>query len=149
VEDGLSAFRDGSEQVDSAYEVFGELELLVLTQGSLLLAIAAIAVDSVVAWIEPVAIPEASARVLGIVQDRGRLVAVTRPLDPNAKSHRLIVCGSTLGLVGIPATNTRSIGAVALRGPHVVGQPVSTELGSLTVLDIEAIAQSMVNGRSE
>lgn len=144
--DDLSAFHDESEEDTVAADDHGSLELLVLAQGSLLLGVPATSVDSVVPWSEPTPIPESSARVLGVVQDRGRLVAVTRPLDPNAKMQRLVVCGSSLGLVGIPASSTRSVGSIVLRSEHSAGRPVMTDQGSITMLDVEALANDMVNG---
>ncbi len=92
-------------------------------------------------------IPESPSNALGVVQDRGRLVVVTKPLVSDAKTLRLVVCISSAGFVGIPATTTRSVGSITLLSEYVLGEPVMTNDGTITILDIEKIAQSMLGER--
>jgi chemotaxis signal transduction protein len=118
-------------------------ELLVIEQGARVLAIEAHAVDSVVPWSVPAPLPRTSPLVLGVVQDRGRLVAVRRPEGFVESAQRIVLCVTGRGLVGIPATNTRSVGMVRLRGPVRYGKQVESDQGALTILDPEAVAEEM------
>jgi chemotaxis signal transduction protein len=118
-------------------------ELLVIEQGPRVLAIEAHAVDSVVPWSVPAPLPRTSQVVLGVVQDRGRLVAVRRPEGFVESAQRIVLCVTGRGLVGIPATNTRSVGMVRLRGPVRYGEEVESDQGTLTILDPEAVAEEM------
>ncbi|MFT3922230.1 MAG: hypothetical protein QM778_06825 [Myxococcales bacterium] len=78
-----------------------------------------------------------------MVQDRGRLVAVARPLHAATATRRLVVCKSSLGLLGVPAESTRSVGSVAFRAALTPGEPVLTDDGPLTLLDMEELALRM------
>ena len=120
-----------------------EAELLVIEQGELLLAIEARAVDSVIPWVTPAFLPRSSHLLLGVVQDRGRLVAVRKPEGLVDTAQRIVLCVTGRGLVGIPATHTRSVGVVRLRAAVRYGQAVESDQGELTVIDPELLAEEM------
>ena len=141
--DELSAFEHDDGEVLETRDDATECELLVIEQGELVLGLLAEHVDSVVPWSSPAALPKASPSVLGIIQDRGRLVAVRRPHKATGRAQRVVLCATSKGLVGIPATGTRSIGTVRVRGAMVFGRPVDTDQGTLTVLDLEALVEEM------
>jgi chemotaxis signal transduction protein len=141
--DELGAFpRDDDETVHKRADS-SEYELLVIEQGELVLGIPAKVVDSVVPWTSPAALPRTSPWVLGIIQDRGRLVAVRKAEKDMGAPQRIVLCVTSKGLVGIPATNTRSIGSVRVLGVLRHGQPVDTDHGALTILDIDIVASQM------
>jgi chemotaxis signal transduction protein len=139
----LSAFeRDEGDELEKR-EDRTDCELLVIEQGELLIGVPARAVDSVVPWSQPAALPRTSRWVLGVVQDRGRLVAVRRAERGSTNAQRIVLCVTQRGLVGIPATSTRSVGTVRIHGTLRYGQPLDTDQGALTVLDPEALAEQM------
>ena len=141
--DELGAFpRDDEETVHKRSDST-EHELLVIEQGELVLGIPAQLVDSVVPWTSPAALPRTSPWVLGIIQDRGRLVAVRKAEKDMGAPQRIVLCATAKGLVGIPATSTRSIGSVRVLGAPRHGQPVDTDHGALTILDLDAVANQM------
>lgn len=116
------------------------LDLLVLTQGPLLFGIHAAAVDSVVTWQVPTPLPQSNPHLLGVVQDRGRLVAVRREEMIDAP-RRLVICKTSRGLVGFAATETRSVGTVIAYGRPTEGVPMETSAGAITLIDPEAFAR--------
>jgi chemotaxis signal transduction protein len=139
----LSAFEHDDGEVLEKRADESECELLVIEQGELVLGLLAEHVDSVVPWSSPAALPKASPWVLGIIQDRGRLVAVRRPQRPIGPAQRVVLCTTSKGLVGIPATGTRSIGTVRVFGAMAFGKPIHTDQGTLTVLDLEVVVEEM------
>jgi chemotaxis signal transduction protein len=144
--DDLSAFEHDASEVVDKREAGVDIELLVVEQGEILLGLAARQVDSVVPWLVPAGLPKASPWVQGIIQDRGRLVAVRKPEKTMGPAQRVVLCTTRKGLVGIPATGTRSVGVVRVRGALRYGQPVDTDTGALTILDLEAVAEEMTAG---
>lgn len=135
-----------SESSDSATR-----ELLVFEFEGARFGVAASDVDAVVAWVEPVPLPRAGGPIRGVVQDRGRVVPVLRhpswgePLDQE-DPRRIIVCRTSSGLLGIPATTTRAIAATAILGELVPGV-IETDQGTLTFVAPEATAERIVGSR--
>jgi chemotaxis signal transduction protein len=141
--DELAAFSRDDEEAVHRRSDSSEHDLLVVEQGELVLGIPAERVDSVVPWTSPAALPRTSPSVLGIIQDRGRLVAVRRAERDMGAPQRIVLCATPRGLVGIPATSTRSIGTVRVLGGYRFGQPVDTDHGAMTILDVDAVAAQM------
>ena len=139
----LSEFRDAAaSQVVSGPQV--ELDVLVIEQGDLLLGVLASAVDSIVPWQTPAPLPQSAHQVLGVIQDRGRLVAVHRYQGLEGTPRRLVVCTTTYGLIGLAVTGTRHVGTIVLQGELRVGVPLRTSAGDLTLLDPEELARRMI-----
>ena len=143
--DDLHAF--GSEREEAAKQARrgDTVELLVITQGALLLAIEATHVESVVSFQTPAVLPQASPWVSGIIQDRGRLVAVRKTEHECPQVSRIVLCNTSRGLIGIPASETRSIGQVCLSGPVGFFTPIDSDVGALTILDPEELARQMTD----
>lgn len=147
VSNELSPFTQDEDQSADKREVEGsEVTLLLFSQGDALLAVEAQRVDSIIPWRAPAPLPMASAAVAGVVQDRGRVIAVRRLTVEGATPQRIIVCTTDEGLIGIPATTTRAIGPVVLRPSLVFGAPTDSSEGVLTVLDPAAIAAELIGG---
>lgn len=145
--DLLIAFGAAEDEAKADGPVQVELDLLVIEQGSVLLGVLASAVDAVIPWQAPEPLPRSSPHVLGVVQDRGRLVAVHRHPDMNQPPRRLAVCATSYGLVGLAVTGTRQVGTVSLVGEARFGTPLNTSVGDLTLIDPEQIARQMVESQ--
>jgi chemotaxis signal transduction protein len=77
-------------------------------------AVPAATVEGVVPWRNPAPVPGASSHVRGVIQDRGRIVAVLRhptgrDVEPKEEPRRMILCMTPEGLVGLPASVTRAV----------------------------------------
>jgi hypothetical protein len=99
------------------------LDVLMFEHAGEAYAIAASSVDGVVPWRNPAPVPGASSHVLGVIQDRGRIVAVLRhptgrDVATKDEPRRMILCETNEGLVGLPATVTR-----AVTSAEYVGEP--------------------------
>ncbi len=129
---------DEARHVERAGE---EVELLVFQQGEALLGIEARFVDSVIPWRTPATLPLAAPTVLGVVQDRGRVVVVRRAAE-RSEPRRIVICIMEEGLIGIPATTTRAVGTVTVRR-LTFAEPVDTSEGVMTLLDPRALAEDM------
>ena len=141
--DELDNFRSAVSESKKEEELGTSLELLTLEQGELAFAIRAEVVDSVVPWQAPAALPKAARHVHGIIQDRGRLVTVRKPELEGAKARRIVLCKTSRGMIGLPATSTRSVGTVVVKGALKLGTPIDTDRGALTILDSEELAREM------
>lgn len=109
-----------------------------------MLGVPAESVDAVIAWLAPARLPCATAGFAGVVQDRGRIVAVLEsPLGAGAgesrAGRRLIVCGTPRGFVGIPAETTRGVSTVELARDASAGELVDSSEGPLTIVDPVAL----------
>ena len=142
----LEAFVDSDTMSVSAERTQIELDVLVIEQGKVQLGILASAVDSVIPWQQPEPLPQSSPHVLGVIQDRGRLVAVHRHPELDQPVKRLAVCTTRLGLIGIAATETRHVGAISFDGEVQLNTPLRTSAGDLTFVDPERLAAAMVGG---
>lgn len=143
--DPLSSFRGDtgfeSELSAEVDELLHAHALLLFDFEGVLMAVPAGAVDAVIGWRTPARLPCATAGIAGVVQDRGRVVTVlespltiSAPPD-RATPHRLIVCKTPKGFVGIPAEATRAVGTVYLAIEPISGEPVDSSEGPLTVVD--------------
>jgi chemotaxis signal transduction protein len=141
--DELEAFESDSAEAQATDEQGVEVTLVVIAQGALQLGVEAHCVESVVPWQTPAALPQVSPWVLGVIQDRGRLVAVRRPEQDTKQFTRVVLCTTSRGLIGLPATETRSIGNVRLRDALRHGVPLDSSVGTLTVFDAEVLASQM------
>lgn len=109
-------------------------------------------VDTVIGWREPIPVPRAGTPLRGVIQDRGRIVAVlvhptgTSGVATDAQPLRIVVCNTTHGHVGLPATSARTIGSVQLRGQVAAGGVVDSTAGLLTLVDPEEIARGLIAG---
>ena len=143
---GIDAFQDDEEEV--AREVGPpeeRLELLVFLQGETRLAVPAGVVEGVIPWQKPSELPMSSPHVHGVIQDRGRIITLRR-WKSEATPARVLVCATRAGLIGLAATTTHSVGSVTIKGAVRTDTPLDTDVGILTLLDPEALADEMVNG---
>ncbi len=148
--DLLGSFGDAGTPTHGTARAQTELDILVIVQGRILIGVQASSVDSVVQWQRPEPLPQSSPHVMGVIQDRGRLVAVHRHAEMSEPPQRLIVCTTAKGLVGVPATETRHVGGVTFDGVVQHGVPVRTSAGDLTLIDVEELARQMTESeRSE
>ena len=113
-------------------------ELLVFDVGDERFGIRVSDVTSVVPFRVPAPVPHAVGAILGVLQDQGVIITVVaNPLGRDAPNDatRIVVCTTSRGLIGIPATGTTHLGTVAIRREVAVGEPVATEFGTLVYLD--------------
>lgn len=118
-------------------------DLLVFELDGMLFGIDARRVDSVIAWRKPVPLPQGAPPILGVVQDRGRIITVLRhptaevpgSEHTDAAHARLVVCETPRGHLGLPASSARTVGTVELEDEPRHGAVVSGSEGSLTFLD--------------
>jgi chemotaxis signal transduction protein len=117
-------------------------DLLVFEHGNDLFAVPASCVDSIVTWKAPAPLPGADPRVLGVIQDRGRIVMlVAHPSGKHAEElppvepKRVIICTTPRGYVGMPATTTRAVGCIELSCTPTHSSVCDSELGPLIYLD--------------
>jgi len=101
-------------------------------------------VDTVIAWRDPVPLPRGGQDVRGVIQDKGRIVAVlAHPAAGNAGSahrnpSRIIVCTTSRGYVGLPAM-AAEVGAVHLHASPTAGAVVDSSVGAITYVDPEEL----------
>jgi chemotaxis signal transduction protein len=116
-------------------------ELLLFEHGGERYALSASAVDAVVPWREPTSVPGAEQRVLGVIQDRGRVVVLMAHPSGRATSHvegrRIIICNTERGYVGVPATTTNTVTSVELRSEPVALSVHDSRFGPFTFLEAE------------
>lgn len=146
--DSLSAFREVStgETVGAARSGV-KRALLLFEFDEALLGVPAESVDAVIAWRKPAPLPCATSGFAGVVQDRGRIVAVLdSPVAGSARgpraARRLIVCVTPRGFVGLPADGTRGVAVVELAAAHSGDALVDSSEGPLVVVDPSALVES-------
>lgn len=116
-------------------------DLLVFEYGRDRFAVEARRVESVVPWKAPSRIPGTDARVHGVIQDRGRIVVVmAHPAGvtpgPNPPEGKLIVvCSSSRGHVGLPATSARTVGNFSLASEPSQLSVHDSTFGAFTYVD--------------
>jgi chemotaxis signal transduction protein len=106
-----------------------------------LFAVPAETVDSVVAWKAPAPVPGNDGRVRGVVQDRGRIVVVmahpTGQARPQASNEpkRIVICETSRGHVGVPATTTAAVESVSLPTEPTPGSVYDSKRGPFLYLN--------------
>jgi chemotaxis signal transduction protein len=144
VSDELSEFREpdgeGSRSDDDAVSrVFRDL--LVFEYAGHRYAIPAGCVEGVVPWKSPVAMPQAHARVRGVIQDRGQIVVLmahpTGRADASeaGQAKRIIICSTPRGKIGLPAFATNTVGSVELMSDPAPFAVHDSKLGPFMYLD--------------
>ena len=145
-DDRLESFRGGNDANTSAETKSFERTLLVFRLGPHLVGVRADAVDSVIGWKDPAPLPGGSNRFMGVVQDRGRVVAVTKDaLETRlelADCRRLVVCRSGRGLVAFPATDTDSVEEVSFPVEPLPGRAEESSRGPITIIDPTSYVES-------
>lgn len=138
-DDPLAPFRDGGASPVGAQDYPIRRRLLIFHFGALQLAVPAEAVDAVISFRRPSPIPLSDVVWAGVVQDRGRVVAVLRkPFESAgdiASARRILVCRTRRGYVGIPARRTRGVFDVGLAHEPIPGEVLASTEGNLTFLD--------------
>ncbi|WP_437318250.1 chemotaxis protein CheW [Sorangium sp. So ce385] len=114
------------------------VDLLLFELGPVTFALRAQQVEEVIAWRTPLPLPRADPRVMGILQDRGRIIViVSAPLaEPEAAPLRIVVCRTQRGYLGLPAGKTRCVAAVKVFGELAPKAVVDTSEGVVTFLDV-------------
>jgi chemotaxis signal transduction protein len=116
-------------------------DLLVFRYLDDLYAIPAGCVESVIPWRAPVPMPGVDRRVLGVIQDRGRIVVLmAHPTGRGdravaTESKRIVICATPRGNVGLPATSTSAVGPVELTAEPTPFALHDSSLGPFTYLD--------------
>jgi hypothetical protein len=124
--------------------------LLVFDYDRIAFAVEAARVESVIPWRDPVPLPRATTEMAGVIQDRGRIVTVLQHPAGVAGAargelpRRILVCPTGRGHVGLPATSTRLVGEVELRGALASGAIVDSSVGALTFVDPEALVARLI-----
>ncbi|HEX6274819.1 MAG TPA: chemotaxis protein CheW [Polyangiaceae bacterium] len=100
-------------------------------------AVPAAAVEGVVPWRDPAPVPGASSHVRGVIQDRGRIVAVLRHptgrnVEANGEPRRMILCSTPEGLVGLPASVTRAVTQAEYSGEPKLHAVYASKEGAYT-----------------
>lgn len=125
------------DRSDDAPQETAVVDLLIFELGSVTFALKAQQVEEVIAWRDPLPLPRADPRVMGIIQDRGRIVVILS--DPTGGSpaapSRIVVCRTHRGYLGLPAGKTRCVAAVKIYGELVPKAVVDTSEGVVTFLD--------------
>ncbi|WP_441288857.1 chemotaxis protein CheW [Sorangium sp. KYC3313] len=113
------------------------VDLLLFDMGSVTFALRAQQVEEVIAWRAPLPLPRADPRVMGILQDRGRIIVIASPVlaEPEATPLRIVVCRAARGYLGLPAGKTRCVAAVEVFGEPAPNALVDTSEGAVTFLD--------------
>jgi hypothetical protein len=119
-------------------------DFLLFELGSMTFALEAQQVEEVIAWRPPLPLPRADARVMGIIQDRGRIIMIlTNPAGGEAATPlRIVVCRTHRGYLGLPAGRTRCVGAVKVYGDLVPKTVVDTSEGVVTFLDSARLVEA-------
>jgi chemotaxis signal transduction protein len=100
-------------------------------------AVPAAAVEGVVPWRNPAPVPGASSHVRGVIQDRGRIVAVLRhptgrDVEARDEPRRMILCSTPEGLVGLPASVTRAVTQAEYSGEPKLHAVYASKEGAYT-----------------
>jgi len=129
-------------------------ELLVFSYHEVLFAVDATAADTVIPWREPMPLPGVASEVLGVVQDRGRIVTVLAhpagsPVTDRAPLSRIIVCLTPRGHLGLPASGTKGVTTLEIPTSTAAGQILDTPLGAATYVRPQEIASRLVKSASK
>jgi chemotaxis signal transduction protein len=139
--DESTPFEESTEQ--ASQEAAGKIvrDLLVFEFAGAMYAVDAVHVDDVIPWRTPIPLPRSERHILGVVQDRGRIVVVLA--SPTASGEegtggtatRILVCSTRRGCVGLPASATRAVGPVEMTQVPSPRAVLDTSAGVLTYLD--------------
>lgn len=148
MDDPLQVFRGGDTVRELGEGVGYEHELLLFEHGGVTYGVAAAAVDVVVAWQKPTPLPASLPGFAGVVQDRGRVVAVlATPMGRVQKElgseQRLVICNTARGFLGLPCGSTRAVGPVVLAQPPIAGDTVDSSAGPFVYIDPEALLSEL------
>ena len=135
VHDPLDLHDDSS---DKGLRERAVLDFLLFDLGAATFALRAQQVEEVIAWRDPLPLPRTDPRVMGILQDRGRIIVIVSAAlaGPAAAPQRIVVCRAARGYVGLPAAKTRCVAAVEVFGEPVPNAVVDTSEGVVTFLDV-------------
>lgn len=114
------------------------VDFLLFDTGAMTFALRAQQVEEVIAWRAPLPLPRTDPRVLGILQDRGRIIVIVSAalVEPAATPLRIVVCRAARGYLGLPAGKTRCVAAVKVFGEPAPNAVVDTSEGAVTFLDV-------------
>ena len=147
--DELDAFSDSyAQDDDGGAQGLLQRALLVFQLGSEQYAVSAATVDAVIPWRDPIPLPRTSDYLAGVVQDRGRIVAILhdplgRPKRDDSPRARIVICSSPWGFVGLPATATRVVGDVVVAAEPRSGRRIDSAEGPLTYIDLAPILEAL------
>ena len=148
--DELEAFRGepGHNDVRDVAPKF-ERAVLIFEFDNHTFAIDAAAIDAVVAWREPAPVPQGDAWLLGVLQERGRIVTVIKhPLGRTETCRftpsRVIVCSTERGLLGLPTTVTKTVDTVAFEQEPIHANSVVSSIGVVTYVDVAELIKSLL-----
>jgi hypothetical protein len=119
-------------------------DLLLFEYGGATFALAAQQVEEVIAWRPPLPLPRTDARVMGILQDRGRIIAIleNRISSVSETPLRVIICRTPRGYLGLPAGRTRCADSIKVYGDLAPNAVIDTSEGLFTFLDPVQLAAS-------
>jgi len=147
--DDLEAFRDGSEQERAAVSVAIIRDALVFEFEGTAFGIEARHVEGVIAYRPPAPIPQGNPGLRGVVQDTGRIISVLG--HPAARAHvggervvRIVVCSSSKGLLGLPATGTSGVQSLSLAQIPDFLDVIDTPGGAITWLEPDQVARVLL-----
>ncbi|WP_437532112.1 chemotaxis protein CheW [Sorangium sp. So ce726] len=114
------------------------VDFLLFELGAVTFALRAQQVEEVIAWRAPMPLPRTDPRVMGILQDRGRIIVIVSPVlaEPAATPLRIVVCRAARGYLGLPAGKTRCVAAIKVFGEPAPNAVVDTSEGAVTFLDV-------------
>ena len=136
---------DDSEQHESDHVE----KLLLFNYGNAMFGVKAQDVDTVIAWRAPSPLPQSGTNLWGVLQDKGRVVAVlAEPIESeNPKlpetCKRILICSTPSGLVGLPATTTRGVEVIKMDEEAIHATVIDSEQGALTYLEPEKLVAGL------
>ncbi len=147
--DDLAAFRDDTADADASRAPVEHRELLLFELDGAMFGVLAREVSNVIPWRAPAPIPHAGPQVLGLVQDAGRIVVVVRHPSASstaapAKPTRIVICETRHGLLGLPASNARTVESVAFPSAPAHGELFESSAGASVYVEPERLGQSLV-----
>lgn len=150
VDDDLHAFESETPEAPETKDVPAiERSILVFRFADASFAVEARAVEAVIVWRKPTPLPQSDPWLDGVLQERGRIVSVlahpTAGAKPSAvEVSRVVVCPTSRGLVGLPATMTETVDSVMFSELPVHAVAVDTTVGIVTYVDPEQLIQRLL-----
>ncbi|MCB9596743.1 MAG: chemotaxis protein CheW [Sandaracinaceae bacterium] len=151
MDDPLAPFREGERARDAEVETTCERDLLLFEHGGVAYAVPASSVDVVVAWNPPAPLPASVPGFAGVLQDRGRVVAIltsplARPRAGETEERRIVICSTRRGFIGLPCVRTSDVGPVRLAAAPVPGEVVDSSRGPVVFVDPELLVDELSVG---
>lgn len=151
MDDPLERFRQRDLAHAAEARPTHEQDLLLFEHAGVSYAVPAGAVDVVVAWNDPAPLPASVAGFAGVLQDRGRVVAIltsplARPRRAEAVDRRIVICATRRGFIGLPCERTSEVGPVQLAAPPIPGEVVDSSRGPLVFVDPERLVEELAVG---